>query len=176
MPSLRKDGTKRFGLSDEQFTDLARELELFRRHCAAPVTCLTDSSGLLLSKAGKAKDKALVLLATLAAANNAASLQMAKLLGEKEGFKSQCYEGERFSVFLQEVPDDYLLVTVFAKNSPLSIVQHFSNRYVPKFQQILWRTSDDESYFRRDAELKSEISNREFEDELNEKLSRVLTR
>ena len=176
MRELRKDGTRRFGLSDEQFTDLGREIELYRRHCAAPVACLVDSSGLLISKAGSAKDKALVLLATLSAANYSASIQMAKLVGERSGFKAQCFEGSRFSVYLHEVPDDHMLITVFGKNSPLSVVQHFSARYVPRLQQILWRTTDEESYSRKDLELRSEISKREFEEELSAKLSRVLSR
>lgn len=176
MPSLSRDGTRQLELSDEQFGELAEELENYRRLCASPLVALSDTAGLLLAKSGKAKDKALVLLSALAAANFSASFQMAKLVGERTGFIAQCYEGARFSIYMHEVPDDYLLVTVFGKNSPLSIVQHFAARYSPRMQQILWRNNSDENFTRRSKQIKEEISKREFEDELTQKLSQVLTR
>ncbi len=173
---LSDDGTKRLHLSDQQYLDLTQELEMFRCQIASPIACVISSSGMMVAKAGKARDKALVLLSTLASANFASSAQMAKLLGEKHGFIAQCYEGERFSIYLHGAGEDYLIAAVFGKKAPLSVVQHFSNIYCARFQRILERINTDGSFRRQKALLEQELGRREFEEELSDKLGRVLAR
>jgi len=173
---LTRDGTRHYSLSDEQFQDLAYELEAFRKFTGSPVVCLIDSSGLLIAKAGKAKDRALVLLSALGAANFSASAQMAMLLGENGGFKAQSYEGTRFTLYFYAVGADHILISVYTKNSPLSVIQHFAIRFEPKLHQILTRPADSEQFRIRDGILREKLSEKEFESELSSKLNSILQR
>jgi len=176
LPMKTSDGTRQFSLSDEQFQDLARELENYRRFTASPIVCLIDASGLLIAKAGKAKDRALVLLAALGAANFSSSAQMAKLLGEGGGFKAQSYEGSRYTIYFYGVGTEHILISVYTRNSPLSVIQHFAMRFEPKLYNILNRAVDSEKFKIRDGIIKEKLSKKEFENELSSKLDSVLQR
>lgn len=116
---LLGDGTKIISLSKGQFVDISTVLQHLRKQIGrCPAAILVEMSGLLIAKCGhrSLNSNGYTLLATLAAANYAATNQMANLVGELKGFKTQFLEGKDVNIFMSSVSEDYLLVMLLVKD------------------------------------------------------------
>lgn len=72
---------------------------------------VADISGQLVSVLGKTERNTAVL-STLAAGNLAATKEMARLVGEPARFKLLLHEGENRSVYLSDMGEEMVLITV----------------------------------------------------------------
>ena len=81
-----------------------------------------DRTGRLLTMAGQTEGIDGVAFASLAAADFAASDQLARLMGEKE-CSSLVHQGETRSMFLTDVDGDAVLAAVFDTDTTLGIVR-----------------------------------------------------
>jgi hypothetical protein len=63
------------------------------------------------------------VLSALAAGNLSATKEMARLVGEPARFKLLLHEGEKRSVYLSDVGEELVLITVFSNDIPIGLVR-----------------------------------------------------
>jgi predicted regulator of Ras-like GTPase activity (Roadblock/LC7/MglB family) len=116
----------------EQFEQL---LAVFLRETNARCALLVDRTGRLLTSAGDTGGFDHVTFATLAAADFAASDQLATLLGENE-FASLYHHGERHSMYLADLSGWAILAALFDRKTTLGMVRIKTRGLVPKFSVV----------------------------------------
>lgn len=172
--ALAEDGTRLVQLSDEQFREIGALLERLHEKSKCKALALVDSSGLLIARHGGVNQKALVLLATLAAANYAATAQMARLIGEKGGFKMHLHEGQNHNIYISGVNDDYYLFTVFGTDTTFSLVRVLTAKATKELDEILRREVAAGTMMRELESVKQSVSEPGFQDELSARLDELL--
>ena len=115
MKARQQDGTRRIALSGEMYKALCASLTRFYRQTKCGVVMLCDSSGLAIAQRGRLQGQEMSLLSSLAAGNYVATAEMAKLLGEENGFRVVFHEGKDNSIYITDVNEDFFLVVVFLK-------------------------------------------------------------
>lgn len=95
---------------------------------------LVDRTGRLLAAAGETAWFDQITFASLAAADFAASDQLAGLLGEEE-FSSLYHHGERHSMYLADLSGWAILVTLFDRRTTLGMVRVKARVIAPRFSE-----------------------------------------
>jgi predicted regulator of Ras-like GTPase activity (Roadblock/LC7/MglB family) len=173
MDSLLPDGTKRIQLGKDQFKDLNQVLRGFYQRTKCQAILLTDASGLMLAKQGPMESKNLALLSTLAAADYAATLEMSKIIGEKDGFKVHFHEGAQFNLYLTGVNETCYIVVVFSKSTTFGMVRVQATKTVEALYEILEREPVGEMH-EQPQQTAAEMSKEEFQEELSARLDDIL--
>lgn len=139
------------GLRSLQPEDLQQLQELLRNFVAeagARSAFILDRTGRLLTSVGQAADFDVTAFASLAAADFAASDQLAVLLGENE-FTSLYHQGEAGSMYLTDVAGHAILAAVFDHRTTLGMVRLKTRTVLPKvvdlFNELVGRASSQES-------------------------------
>ncbi|MGH7507322.1 MAG: roadblock/LC7 domain-containing protein [Longimicrobiales bacterium] len=122
----------------EQFQHL---LTSYLTESHARCAVLVDRTGRLLAMRGDAGALDQVSFASLAAADFAASDQLAELLGEEE-FSSLYHHGERHSMYVADLAGWAILVTLFDRATTLGMVRVKARGIVPGFQQAFAKLAE----------------------------------
>jgi predicted regulator of Ras-like GTPase activity (Roadblock/LC7/MglB family) len=97
---------------------------------------IIDKAGFLITESGASSGVDTTTLAALAAGSFAATQGMASIVSESN-FSCVYQQGESFSLIVQNIEDDTLLVVVFAAHVSVGAVKYFSNAAVPQIAQQL---------------------------------------
>jgi predicted regulator of Ras-like GTPase activity (Roadblock/LC7/MglB family) len=97
---------------------------------------LVDRAGRLLTIAGEPADFDGITFASLAAADFAASDQLAVLLGERE-FASLYHHGDQQSMYLADVGGRAILAALFDAVTTLGMVRITTREFVPRLGAVL---------------------------------------
>lgn len=122
----------------QDLEQLDRLLLTFIDSTSARCALLVDRSGQLLTSAGDATSFDGTTFASLAAADFAASDQLAKLLGENE-FKSLYHQGENDSMYLVDIGGRAILAALFNGGTTLGLVRLTTRNLLPEIE-ILFQT------------------------------------
>ena len=115
----------------EDMRELDRVLgELVTRSEASAVMVI-DKAGFLIIQAGDCENFDSTTLAALAAGSFAATQGMASVVNEPN-FNSVYQQGENFSLLVQNVESDTLLMVVFASHVSVGAVKYFLNSSAPQ--------------------------------------------
>lgn len=106
----------------------------------ARVALLVDRSGQLLTFAGDGLTFDGTSFASLAAADFAASDQLAQLLGENE-FKSLYHQGEKDSMYLADVGGRAILAALFTGGTTLGLVRLTTRNLLPEIETLFHTVS-----------------------------------
>ena len=166
MAQLFPDGTRRVSLSPQQYEEIGGVLKGFVRETKCAGIMLIDDSGLLIAYAGGLARNRMVLLATLAAANYAATTEMARLVDETKGFKVHFHEGTENHVYVSGFGEEFCLVVVFDRNTTFGMVRLLAGKSAGLLQSVLQhspqstdnRTGSDSASPVEDSELREELS------------------
>lgn len=93
-----------------------------------------DKGGFLITQAGALTALDVTTLAALAAGSFAATQGMASIVSEPS-FNCVYQQGEHYSLLVQNIESDTLLVVVFAANVSVGAVKYFANSSVPLIAQ-----------------------------------------
>lgn len=126
-----------FMLSKEAYTQIADALRELERATRADLAVFCEANGVAVTHAGRLERMHLANFSTLAAANFAATSEMARIVGEQDGFRFLFLEGEERNIYLCNVGYEFLLVITFSKNVALGMVRIYANRAVKKLREIL---------------------------------------
>jgi predicted regulator of Ras-like GTPase activity (Roadblock/LC7/MglB family) len=144
MMQLAEKSAEQFMLSTETFNqvnDILRDLVTSTR---SDFALFCDASGNPITHHGKQHVVNLSGLSALAAGNFAATAEMARVIGEKEGFKFIFQEGERRNFYLCNVGFNFLLALIFDKAVALGLVRIFANKAVESLKSVLDKASQAE--------------------------------
>lgn len=107
-------------------------LELSKARCAL----LVDRDGHLVTRRGEPVRTSEQSVAALIAGSFAATMEMARLLGETE-FSILFHQGERDSIQLQLVGDRTLLATLFDGRTNLGLVRFYASEAAQRIEAVL---------------------------------------
>jgi predicted regulator of Ras-like GTPase activity (Roadblock/LC7/MglB family) len=141
---LAERTTQQFMLSTATFNkinDCLRELVGSTR---SDFAMFCDVNGTPITHQGKNLTLELSGLAALAAGDFAATREIARVIGEKEGFKFIFQEGERRNIYLCNVGFNFLLAIIFDKAVALGLIRIFANKAVESLKQILENAAEAE--------------------------------
>ncbi len=128
-----------------QLKDLLRS---FVSEASAQCAFVLDRTGRLLTSVGQSPEFDETTFASLAAADFAASDQLAGLLGERE-FTALYHQGETGSMYLSDVAGHAILAAVFDHRTTLGMVKLKTRSVVPKvvalFDELAGRAPSKES-------------------------------
>lgn len=118
-----------------ELNSLDRLLNSFLSETSARCAAVMDRSGRLLVARGDTSELDQVSFASLAAADFAASDQLATLLGEEE-FSSLYHHGQRRSIFLADVAGIAILAALFDNRTTLGMVRIKTKSLMPEFASV----------------------------------------
>lgn len=131
-----KDSEGLRSLGPEDIEQLQKLLSTFVDEAGARCVLMLDRTGHLLVSVGDTPDFDETTFASLAAADFAASDQLAGLLGEDE-FTSLYHQGVAGSMYLADVAGHAILAAVFDHSTTLGMVRLKTRRVVPEVVELL---------------------------------------
>lgn len=96
---------------------------------------LVDDNGFLVAEAGEI-DIDRVALAALVGATFGATVEIARLLGEKD-FKRLTHQGEHHHLFIGRAGERHILIVVFGSDTNLGLVKLYAEKAAAKLGNIL---------------------------------------
>jgi len=126
-----------FMLSTSTFnkiSEILRELVVSTR---SDFALFCDANGNPITHHGKNVTLDLGSLSALIAGDFSATREIARVIGEREGFKFIFQEGERRNIYLCNVGFNFLLAIIFEKAVALGLIRIFANKAVESLRQVL---------------------------------------
>lgn len=112
-------------LIEEDVSQLDAVLLELIRHSEASTALIADKGGFLIAKQGNERDFDLTSIAALASGAFMASQSIASIAGDT-GFNSTYQQGETYSIFIQCVDENCLLLVLFPVNVGVGTVKYFA--------------------------------------------------
>lgn len=151
-------------LSEEQYKKITEVLSDLASKTGAFLVLFADMDGHLISYQGDAESLDISALSALAAGDFTATVEMARLIGEKSSFKLLFHEGVEKNLYMCNVDEEFLLLVVFDSSVTLGMVRLYTKKAVNRIDQLLQFPKEEVS----------QIINSEFKSLLGEELDRIL--
>lgn len=174
MAELKADGTRRISLTESQFRSCRDILSRFLRKTKCSVIMLCDESGLTIAQVGCFDENKLSVLSTLAAGNHAATTEMARIIGEKSGFRVLFHEGENNNIYVTEASRNFLIIVVFSEATTFGMVRVLTAKVCEELENLLENIPADEEARAVDQAFRQNIESTDFREELGARLDSVL--
>ncbi len=124
-------------LSAEQMDAIDARLENMYWETGARCLLLADITGQLISEQGAAGKMNTAVLSALGAGELAATKELARLVGEEARFRMVLHEGSKSNIYLSEIGEDMLLITVFDTETPIGMIRLFTKELVTELAEII---------------------------------------
>ncbi len=134
--------SKGLAFTKEQHEELDGILSALHWETEAESILLADVTGQMISVAGSA-DINTAAISAVAAGSLAATKEMARLVGEPARFKLVLQEGDTRSVYLSDVGEELVLITIFGQNTPIGLVRLSTQKAVEKFVDVVNRAQEN---------------------------------
>ena len=167
---LSADGSKRISLARSQFEEINVSLRALYQKTKCAGVLLSDISGMLVAHAGTLDDSSKTLVSSLAAGNYAATNEMAKLIGEENGFKVHFLEGQKNSFYLTGIDESSFLVVIFGGQTTFGMIRVLVAKLAEQLRTILAAPQQGELVEITQRQVESE----DFREELSTRLDAVL--
>jgi predicted regulator of Ras-like GTPase activity (Roadblock/LC7/MglB family) len=130
-------------LSDDQLATIQFFIQELLDKSKGVAVLLADATGQPIAHAGDLDEGDRLALATLAAGSFAATVAMARLLGQEGAFEQVLFEGDRHSVQSSVVVDGYLLTIAYDSRARAGLVRLLTQKAVKKLRDVLSEARDD---------------------------------
>ena len=172
MANLLPDGTKIIKLSQEQFKTVSSALKAFYVKTKCEAIVIAEHSGMVIGQQGKMSKATMPLLSALAAADYAATNEMAKIIGESDGFKVHFHEGANNNIYIRGVGDSYFMVIVFDKNTTFGMIRVLAEKVAEEIDEAMSKSEEEPSG--DNQEVATKVDGEDFKEELTARLDSVL--
>jgi predicted regulator of Ras-like GTPase activity (Roadblock/LC7/MglB family) len=129
-------------LSEKQLEQMDNCLSEMYWETEARCILLADISGQLIVDKGATNRMNMTVLSALAAGELAATKELARLVGEPARFKLLLHEGEHQCVYISDVGEEMILVTVFDTSTAIGLVRLYTRKVVGELLQIVSSPDD----------------------------------
>lgn len=134
----------------DQTSQISRELQELKTNTSCHCVLLLSSSGHVIDEAGEASLAQINNISALIAANFMATLELAKLIGNRSPFKSSYHAGEDCDIYTKGINDDFLIVTIFTSKIKVGLVRFLVNQTIdvlaPLVNDSLFAVDFSDSY------------------------------
>lgn len=150
-------------MHEPEFQRIKSILAKMQKELRAEVVLLISRSGQPIVVSGAAKNIDCTALASLAAANLAATDGLANLVGERE-FSVLVHQGRHRSLYVSDLLKQFSLVLVFDASTSLGLVRYKSKRTMALLEEVI------RDLRRRTEKIQSALEKPNFSDEELEEL------
>ena len=98
---------------------------------------LVESNGHVIDAKGLTEDIDVPALAGAVANNFASTTNIASLIGEKEPFRLNYYEGVQYSIYSAQLQPNIFLMVIFGLDSRSGVVLYAMRQIIPRLQQAV---------------------------------------
>ncbi len=112
----------RIKLFESGFQSIKENIEKLLQQSDAKAVMLVDRDGNLITNAGETEKIDLEAFATLAAADFAATSQLAEIIGETQ-FRTLYHQGERDHLYFQVIARNIIIAVIFDQRTTLGLVR-----------------------------------------------------
>jgi len=148
--------------TDDQLTRIEACLEHLLTKGKGMAVLFASAEGQPLGQVGRLSDKDRMALSTLAAGSFAATVAMAKLLGQAGAFEQLFFEGQEYSVCSSAVGDGFLLTIAFGGGAKPGLVRLLAQEATKEMLDIVREAQEQalEQSFEEliDAEFRESVS------------------
>lgn len=148
-------------ISESELSNAARILGRLLLDTSARHVLLLDISGQLISAGGQPGERDVVGLGALLAGAFSSSRQVAEILGEHD-FRCILQQGVHESIYSSLIGEQWLLVTVFEKQTHVGLVKVLTRRAVDELEHVLRRVLASGKQTKEDVvniEFRSSVEN-----------------
>jgi predicted regulator of Ras-like GTPase activity (Roadblock/LC7/MglB family) len=136
MPESRNVGAENFNLQENEFRRIQAILAKMQNELRAQLVLLISRSGQPIVISGPAENIDCTALASLAAANLAATDGLANIVGERE-FSVLVHQGRRRSLFISDLMKRFSLVLVFDASASSGLVRYKCRRTTQLLEDVI---------------------------------------
>lgn len=154
-------------LSEEQYHEIASELNLLRSRLKSQMALFGDLNGQLICQKGSLPGVDLSILTALVAGDFSATSEISKLLGRDNQFRLHYHEGSRRHLYISSLGEQFFLAVVFDPTVTLGMVRIFTTKAINKITRVI------ETNFEEMVKI-SNIINSEFRSYVTEGLDKIL--
>ena len=120
-----------------QLRTIDRRLVELRTETNARCVVLVESNGHVIDAKGLTEDIDIPALAGAVANNFSATTNIASLIGEKEPFRLNYYEGGQYSIYSAQLQPTIFLMVIFGLDSRSGVVLYAMRQIIPRLQQAV---------------------------------------
>lgn len=161
------EGIKKVLLSEGQYHEIAKELDVLRAKLKAQLILFGDLNGQLICQKGEIPGADATILTALLAGDFSATTEIAKLLGRENHFRLHYHEGSKRHLYISSLSDQFFLAVIFDSTVTLGMVRIFTRKSIDKVSKII------ETNFEEMVKI-SNIINSEFKSYVTEGLDKIL--
>lgn len=151
-------------ISGELYKSISEIVDDLAAKIHARTVVFADMNGHAITQRGIGTEIDLPNLTALGAGSFSATAQIAKIIGEKNHFRFIFHEGGKFNLFLSNVGNNFILITVFDSSSALGMVRIFTKRAIQALEKILGESESSSGQQEQFLDVEfSKILNQELE-------------
>lgn len=175
MNQLLSDGRTQISLSESQYQGIKKALHQVHNKTQSKAVILSDSSGLVIAAASHLNMEELSLLSALAAADYAATSEMAKVIGEGDTFETHLHEGKSQNIYICSTDSSFLAIVIFPHSTSFGMVRIQVSKAIKEIKVALKEKSVSEEETKTITTTKEGLSSEDFQEELSARLTDALT-
>ncbi len=156
----------RIKLFESGFQAIKENIEKLLQQSDAKAVLLVDRDGNLITNAGETERVDLESFATLAAADFAATSQLAELIGEQQ-FHTLYHQGERDHLYFQALVRNIIIAVIFDQRTTLGLVRVRVKHAAETLSKILEDIFGSQEQAVPEEEPRIEDISKDIEDELD---------
>ncbi|MBA7691997.1 hypothetical protein ES703_100553 [subsurface metagenome] len=156
----------RIKLFESGFQAIKENIEKLLQQSDAKAVLLVDRDGNLITNAGETEKIDLESFATLAAADFAATSQLAELIGEQQ-FLTLYHQGERDHLYFQALARNIIIAVIFDQRTTLGLVRVRVKHAAQTLSKILEDIFGGQEQLAPEEEARIEDISKDIEDELD---------
>jgi predicted regulator of Ras-like GTPase activity (Roadblock/LC7/MglB family) len=154
-------------LSEDVYRQVSETIAELARSIRSQLVVFCETNGYSVTHLGQVEDLDLNAVASLAANNFSATTEMAKMLGEDNGFRYIFNEGENRNIYISNVGHNFILLVIFGSEVALGMARIYTKKAIDALNEILQNAKEDERQTKDFLDL-------EFKTMLDEELSKAL--
>ncbi len=142
---MAKRNGKRFALSEVAFEQITEALNALVAKTRARTVIFCDMNGHLVAQRGEIVGYDVNALCAVAAGEFSATAELAKMVGQGDGFHYLYHEGDEANVYISRVNPDFFLIVIFDKSVALGMVRVFTKKAIESLATALEETAREPS-------------------------------
>jgi predicted regulator of Ras-like GTPase activity (Roadblock/LC7/MglB family) len=137
MAQINEQEKNQVLLSEEQYHQIASELDALRGKINSQLVLFGDMNGQLISQKGNIPGVDIAILTALISSDFSATSEIAHIVGKNNQFRLHFHEGSKRHLYISSVGADLFLAVIFDPAVTLGMVRIFTAKAIEKINEII---------------------------------------